>query len=299
MNNKKYIKFSDNKSRIPKIIWCYWNTDNIPLLIKKCLKSIIDNHPDFNVFILNDSNVPDEINKLKISQQSIQRKSDLLRLWYLKNFGGVWIDASSLLTKKITLYHDYEINCYYLNDENFIDSWYIAAKKNSEIIKKWYDELLFIDSLKSVNKYIDLVNKENKEIANIMYPKYLWIHIAIRRILYHNPNLKKKIKLMNATDENSPYELQYSSKWNHNLMKKLYKKKKYNYIKLTNHNRINLGDNLFLKKKDYITLPKYNFKKYNLNYQNSLTDYEIWYMNIAFAIMIFFILKYYLIFNLH
>ncbi len=296
MNNKKYINYSDEKTYIPKIIWCYWHSDDLPILIKKCLKSIIDNHPDFKIYILNDDNVPDEINKLRISKQSKQRKSDLIRLWYLKNYGGVWIDSTSLLSAPITLYHDYEVNCYYLNDKNFIDSWYIAAKKNSNIINKWYNELLFIDSLKSMKKYINLVNKEDKEIANIIYPSYLWIHIAIRRILHKNPNLRNQIKLMDSTSKGSPYELQHTANWDHKVMKELYEKNKYKYIKLTSQNRYLLGEEIFINKYDYKIINNYNFKNHNLNYQKLLSDYEIWYFNIALAIIIFFILRYYFVF---
>ena len=53
---------------------------------------------------------------------------------------------------------------------------------------------------------------------------------------------------------------------------------------------------MFINKYDYKIINNYNFKNHNLNYQKLLSDYEIWYFNIALAIIIFFILRYYFVF---
>ena len=259
-NLKKLINYggSSEDDKIPKIIWCYWNTKELPILIKKCVKSIIDNHSDYKVYILNDDNIPDEIFKLKFTKNNATKTSDLVRLWFLKNYGGVWIDISTLLKKPITLYHDYEINCYYFKNESYIESWYIAAKKNSKIIEKWYDELVYANSFNSIEDYISHAKNENEEYINgIDSPGYLWMHVAIRKILINNPELKKNIKLTDACGENGPYKLHSDASWNHDEMKRLVKINNYNYIKLRGIERKMLGEETFIDENEKKLLENY------------------------------------------
>ena len=268
--NENHLK-TNNNDKIPKIIWCYWHTKNLPLLIKKCFKSIIDNHPDYQVYLLHNDDIPKEIFKLKLTKNNHTKTSDLVRLWFLKHYGGVWIDISSLFTEPITLVHDYELNCYYLEKKNYIESWYIAAKENSNIISMWYNELVYANSFNSIEDYISHAKNENEEyITGIPYPEYLWIHVALRKILVKHPELKKNIKLFDAYD--GPFKLHFDGQWNHDKMKTIlnqgknsyntnsyktnsyntnsYKTNPYTYIKLRSNDRKYLGEESFISENE-------------------------------------------------
>lgn len=95
-----------------KIIWQYWGqqTDNAPLpsVVQRCFDSIDKHKGDYQVIRLNDKTVHDYINfpsyvwknngTPKFSRVFL---SDLLRLALLHVYGGVWIDATVLLTEPL------------------------------------------------------------------------------------------------------------------------------------------------------------------------------------------------------
>ena len=97
-----------NQNRIPKTIWCFWDSDILPNIVKICYDSILRNHPDYEVRLLRPADIPQEIKNMKHGKDSVQRLSDLLRLWYLKEYGGVWIDISTYFNKPIVLNNNYE-----------------------------------------------------------------------------------------------------------------------------------------------------------------------------------------------
>lgn len=98
-----------------KIIWQYWaqGYDNIPEVVSKCLKSVKQYAPDYQIIRLTANNlneyldIPEFIHKKRLLY-SKAHFSDILRLMLLKAYGGIWMDATILLTgpipKEITSY---------------------------------------------------------------------------------------------------------------------------------------------------------------------------------------------------
>lgn len=91
-------------------IWVLWwqGEDEAPSIIKSCIDSIRKNSNFHNVVVLNKfnfrdyANLPtfilDKFNKGKIS---IQQLSDIIRLYLLSHYGGMWLDASIYLIKPL------------------------------------------------------------------------------------------------------------------------------------------------------------------------------------------------------
>ncbi len=94
-----------------KIIWQYWGQgidDNLPEVIKICFKSVDKHKGDYEVIRLTDKTINDYIDfpqfildKLEDKTISKTHFSDILRLALLKAYGGVWLDATILLTDKL------------------------------------------------------------------------------------------------------------------------------------------------------------------------------------------------------
>jgi hypothetical protein len=92
-----------------KIIWQYWGQQNLdaplPPVVQHCFDAVDKYKEDYQVIRLNDANISDyldfpsfvwnENGDYKFSRVFF---SDLLRLALLQNYGGVWIDATILLT---------------------------------------------------------------------------------------------------------------------------------------------------------------------------------------------------------
>lgn len=90
-----------------KIIWQYWGQgiDKCPDIVTKCFKSVDEFKNDYQVIRLDDSNLFDYLNLPEFIYEKRKHKefrpaffSDLIRLALLDVYGGIWLDATILLT---------------------------------------------------------------------------------------------------------------------------------------------------------------------------------------------------------
>lgn len=94
-----------------KIIWQYWGQgfENLPEVVKVCYKSIDRYKNDYIVIRLTDDtideyiDIPDFIYKKFKENNSFKRAffSDIIRLYLLSAYGGIWIDSTIYLTEPI------------------------------------------------------------------------------------------------------------------------------------------------------------------------------------------------------
>src|SRR5690606_29409949 len=86
---------------IPTIIWAYWNGPQPPLLIQRCFENWRRFNPGFSIFILNDETLPQYLPEVadRLGQIPVAKRSDWIRLELLHRHGGIWLDASTILTE--------------------------------------------------------------------------------------------------------------------------------------------------------------------------------------------------------
>ncbi len=96
-----------NRKPKPKIIWtCWWQgMDNAPLLVKKCIASMQQYARDYEVRIIDSQNISQFIHIPNYIVEKYEKGiiptahfSDIIRLLLLKQYGGIWIDSTILLT---------------------------------------------------------------------------------------------------------------------------------------------------------------------------------------------------------
>lgn len=103
---------SNNTNFIPRQIWiCWWDgTEAMPPLVKACYNSVILHSGEFTVTLITKFNyqeyisLPDYIIK-KFNQKkiAIAHLSDIIRMALLSKYGGLWLDATILVTKTISI----------------------------------------------------------------------------------------------------------------------------------------------------------------------------------------------------
>src|SRR5271156_5142218 len=100
--------FADKKSRVPKIIWSYWSDPNLPKVVEMCMQSWRKYNPEYEIRMMNKDNYRDYVKSLPDAVASHpnfndcpQKKADLIRIYALCEWGGVWIDASILMYEKL------------------------------------------------------------------------------------------------------------------------------------------------------------------------------------------------------
>ena len=94
-------------------IWVFWwqGYDAAPLLVKKCIDSIIKNTGNHPVILITKENwknytdIPDYIiEKVEKGIVSLTHFSDILRMALISKNGGLWLDATIFVSKEIPEY---------------------------------------------------------------------------------------------------------------------------------------------------------------------------------------------------
>lgn len=94
-------------------IWIFWwqGYDTAPLLVKKCIDSIIKNAGNHQVVLITKENwknyadIPDYIiEKVKKGIITLTHFSDILRMSLISEHGGLWLDATIFVSRKIPEY---------------------------------------------------------------------------------------------------------------------------------------------------------------------------------------------------
>ena len=159
-----------------KIIWQFWgqgwNFEKLPDVVKISYKSVEKYKKDYEIIHLDMNNINDYLEipayilkKVEDKKMGFAHFTDIIRLALLYNYGGVWIDATILLTDYLPQeYFEMDYFMFQRDDnlenkkdwedyDDFYFSWnnemkvrvlnsIIFAKKNNEIIKTLLDMLL-------------------------------------------------------------------------------------------------------------------------------------------------------------
>lgn len=123
-----------------RIIWQYWgqglDCDDLPEIVRICFASVDKYKSDFQVIRLTDESISDYVDfppfvweRLKGGNYSRTAFSDLLRLALLRLYGGVWLDATILLTDSLPL--------------PYSDSDFFIYQRSSDVLDKRYWENIY------------------------------------------------------------------------------------------------------------------------------------------------------------
>jgi hypothetical protein len=222
---KKTSKFVGD-AQVPKIIWTFWDDPNPPLLIRKCLDNWKRMCPDYEIKLPNKDDVPNEYRGL-----TPQRQSDWLRVERLKTHGGVWLDASIILTESLdwvqgsgeTVMFYQEAMMKNKDASPMYESWFMASIPNGKFITALFNEFdyacktfgnegyAYVEHLKKTygdDKVNDMLQYMFKGLIG-----YFTIYISIQKIIKIDgidPNL-----VTGLPGESGPILYQTKHRWNH------------------------------------------------------------------------------------
>lgn len=150
LNKYKQSQTKKEHSTEPPIIWICWlqGIENAPELVKKCYESVLKNSKGCKVILIDNENlknyieIPDYIEEhLRKKHMQFAQYSDYLRLSLLSKYGGVWIDATAMLSEPIPeILLSKEIFCFktsYLSvSKSVCSSWFLIAQKDNLLINQ-------------------------------------------------------------------------------------------------------------------------------------------------------------------
>lgn len=213
---------------LPRIIWSYWHSEEIPELQKNILakrKAIL---PTFEHIVVSDKTIAKYISTpfpKNYDQLIKQHKADWVRLELIKAYGGCWMDVGIIINSATafeTIYNDTLQTCssftgfyldrYIINNDpsTFVENWFIMAPKNSSIIDAWLKEFTKAITI-GFDKYRNLVEKPYSfENFYTIHGIYLTQHVSFQ-VIIRNMLLRPFIILYRAED--TMYLLKVKCNW--------------------------------------------------------------------------------------
>jgi hypothetical protein len=189
-----------------KTIYICWlqGFDNAPDAVQHCVQSWKYYNPDWKIVLLDSTNLKSYVN-LEDYIPDIDNKeidntalSDIIRVLLLKKYGGVWADSTTFCNKPLS-----EWLLPYIKEDFFafknptpdivLSSWFLYANKNTYIINKWVDTVLY---------YYTIHNKPHT---------YFWVHNLFGKLYKSDSTFKKKwnnVPIILSQSEKGPHYIQ-------------------------------------------------------------------------------------------
>lgn len=189
-----------------KIIWVCWlqGVENAPALVQKCVASIRQYGGEYKVIELTEENIPQYISlpayiwdKYRAGIISHTHFSDILRFALLAEKGGIWIDATTLLTGPLPAYALNTPLFVYHSDQkgssllsvNFISCYAhlpLVEDTYKMILTYWHEENRTIDyNMTAV--FWTLATCANARNA-ALWKQVLFVPTGLKEILIHELN---------------------------------------------------------------------------------------------------------------
>lgn len=180
-------------------IWVLWlqGEDNMPELVKVCLESIKQNAGDHKVVILSNSNLDEYIQLperiMTLYQDGVisnAHYSDIIRMALLSRYGGIWIDATILLTSNLDSIIS-NTNLYTIKNK---------PKGNNVSDRRWTGFFIATEPMNPLPVIVDRIFMRYWEKEDVLIDYFL-IDYAIDLAYKYNATVKKQI---DGITENNP-----------------------------------------------------------------------------------------------
>ncbi|CAK1934439.1 capsular polysaccharide synthesis protein [Vibrio crassostreae] len=148
---RRALDIESTNSNVPKSLWLYWNSDidKAPEVVRVSIESWKKLNPDYTVTIINDNNIKDVLGfdfnavfQLATVNLGLAMKADILRLYLLSMYGGVWADTTTFCLKSLDTWLPEQVKdtklFFFRHESNKtrpIEAWFIAANQGNSVIK--------------------------------------------------------------------------------------------------------------------------------------------------------------------
>lgn len=242
---------------MPKQIWSYWNTAEMPPDVKEHHdnnRMVLD---DWKITLLSDATLSDYLDVLGFPagyhDMKIQHRADYIRLALLKKYGGLWMDISIVVNSKEAFNAIYDRALESKSQAtlftygggatpgphpDYIENWFIMAPAGSPVIGAWFHE--FDSAVRmSFQNYQRYIGSKGFPLNFRIGLPYLTQHACLQVILQKHPELRQMITLYPAED--AMFKIHIECNWDVDCIRKSVTNKdwktKVPYIKLRSDDR--------------------------------------------------------------
>jgi len=222
-------KFDNNEYILPKVVYGYWDNLEGNDIIKAHINTWYRNIPKgWKIEIISKKTVHKYVENdflEKYKDINTVRFSDFLRLYLLSKYGGVWMDASTILIdgnflenyrnemieKKIDILL-YEFKSHSIENQPYLENWFFISPKGSIFMTDLYNEFTKAYDMGFLEyKYQVLAPKINFD--NIMIPKKSTYHMQHGIIIYLLKENPQKYNMSIKDAEESMFKAQKITNW--------------------------------------------------------------------------------------
>jgi hypothetical protein len=157
-------KSDAHSSRLPKIVWSYWNGDVSPFVLA-CIGNIrrfVSSTAGGQWIVVTDAEIDPFLSTYgrhvlhSFPELSAQHRADLIRLLLLHEHGGIWTDATNIFTENLDWVDEVwgasdpdlfsfrspqEDQVFLWNGEQIplLENWFLAVVPKTPFISQWND----------------------------------------------------------------------------------------------------------------------------------------------------------------
>jgi hypothetical protein len=194
---------------LPKVIWQFWDKEELPPMIQMIKDNNEKKLQGWTIRYLNENTVAAYVPPFEFppgySKLEAAHKADWLRLYLLKKYGGVWMDASIIINDpnainrlhSQSIQQESELTLFQFKTPLNVENWFIMAPENSRMIKAWfteYDSAIRMDFL----NYKKMLWKEgvntscgrtNDKIEDVYFTQHSCMQRILQKGIVRNPNI--------------------------------------------------------------------------------------------------------------
>jgi len=172
---------SEEQQGVEKIIWMYWHAplQEAPEVVQLSVASWQRQNPDHEVRLLNADNLEQVLGvdlmaafELSTVRLSMAMKTDVLRLYLLSCFGGIWADATTFCLAPLetwlpgaTARHGVFTFRQHKAPSRPVEAWFIAARQGSPVVTRVL--ALFVEHLFQPRQTAVFVSNRAKNHAKL------------------------------------------------------------------------------------------------------------------------------------
>lgn len=140
-------------------------------------------------------------------------KSDVIRLYLLKKYGGLWLDCSIFVLRSMDeIFPENDLNCFqaFFNPANYketedkydfpiIETSAMYSPPNFPLVNDWFNETVSLEKCGDDEKKNYIKNTAKKNMMNLLNP-YHYVYFTLANVLRKNNGIQtyKNIKLYNT-----------------------------------------------------------------------------------------------------
>ncbi|MES9901308.1 MAG: capsular polysaccharide synthesis protein [Sedimenticola sp.] len=221
-------------SSLPRTIWFLWlqGREEMPWAVRRCCVSWEVRNPGWDFVFLDRETLAEylieQIASASPSFLTMQAYSDAIRVNLLREYGGVWVDATCFCSKPLDSWIAPQVSEGFFafrspGGRRLLSSWFLAATRNSYVVECYAEAVnrymaieglkdsLCLDMEQRLIRFLELINVPNSFLVSSFFSKltrkypYFWFHYIFESLYLHDAEFRRAWDLVPHYSADGPH----------------------------------------------------------------------------------------------